>query len=110
MAGPAEDQHGFRRPVAQIRSIPRAIATPRATGTAQLGTHTTMEITPVARALGAIVSGVSLDEDLPQATIDRLGELLIEHQVLFFRDQPVTPQAQARFAARFGTLHVHPIY
>jgi taurine dioxygenase len=69
-----------------------------------------MEITPVARALGAIVSGVSLDEDLPQATIERLGELLIEYQVLFFRDQPLTPQAQARLAARFGTLHVHPIY
>jgi taurine dioxygenase len=69
-----------------------------------------MEITPVARALGAIVRGVNLAEDLPQATIDRLGELLIEHQILFFRDQPVTPQAQARFAARFGTLHVHPIY
>jgi taurine dioxygenase len=69
-----------------------------------------MEVTPVARALGAIVRGVNLAEDLPQATIDRLGELLIEHQILFFRDQPVTPQAQARFAARFGTLHVHPIY
>jgi taurine dioxygenase len=66
--------------------------------------------TPVARALGAIVSGVDLSEELPQAVIDRLSELLIEHQVLFFRDQPITPQAQARFAARFGSLHVHPIY
>jgi len=70
----------------------------------------TIQITPVARSLGAIVSGVNLNDDLTQSCIDRLGELLIEYQVLFFRDQPVTPQAQARFAARFGSLHVHPIY
>lgn len=69
-----------------------------------------IQVTPVARALGAIVSGVNLSDDLPQSAIDRLNELLIEHQVLFFRDQPITPEAQARFAARFGTLHVHPIY
>jgi taurine dioxygenase len=69
-----------------------------------------IQVTPVARALGAIVSGIDLREDLPQSAIDRLNELLIEHQVLFFRDQPITPEAQARFAARFGTLHVHPIY
>lgn len=69
-----------------------------------------IQVTPVARALGAIVSGIDLREDLPQSAIDRLNELLIDHQVLFFRDQPITPEAQARFAARFGTLHVHPIY
>ena len=70
----------------------------------------TIQITPIARSLGAIVSGVNLNDDLTQFCINRLGELLIEHQVLLFRDQPVTPQAQARFAARFGSLHVHPIY
>jgi taurine dioxygenase len=30
--------------------------------------------------------------------------------VLFFRSQEMTPHAQRDFAARFGTLHVHPIY
>ncbi|HET9330541.1 MAG TPA: taurine dioxygenase [Steroidobacteraceae bacterium] len=69
-----------------------------------------IEATRVARALGAVVSGVDLTQELSQGEIARLSELLVEHQVLFFRDQPVTPQAQARFAARFGTLHVHPIY
>ncbi|HYM27943.1 MAG TPA: taurine dioxygenase [Steroidobacteraceae bacterium] len=69
-----------------------------------------IEVTRVARALGAVVSGVDLSQELSQAEIARLSELLVEHQVLFFRDQPVTPRAQARFAARFGTLHVHPIY
>ena len=69
-----------------------------------------IQVTRVARALGAIVTGVDLSQELAQSAIDRLGELLIEHQVLFFRGQPINPQAQARFAARFGSLHVHPIY
>ncbi len=69
-----------------------------------------IEATPVARALGAVVSGVDLSQELSQPDIARLSELLVEHQVLFFRGQPLTPRAQARFAAHFGTLHVHPIY
>jgi taurine dioxygenase len=69
-----------------------------------------IQVTRVARALGAVVTGVDICEDLEQSVIDRLGELLIEHQILFFREQPISPQAQARFAARFGSLHIHPIY
>jgi taurine dioxygenase len=69
-----------------------------------------IEVTRLCRALGAIVSGVDLSEDLPPSVIDRLSGLLIEHQVLFFRNQEISPQAQCRFAARFGSLHVHPIY
>ncbi len=70
----------------------------------------TIQVTRVARALGAVVSGVDISQELPQSTIDHLGRLLIEHQILFFRDQPISPQAQARFAGYFGSLHVHPIY
>ncbi len=69
-----------------------------------------IQVTRVTRALGAVVSGCDISEELPQSVVDQLGQLLIEHQVLFFRDQPISPQAQARFAARFGSLHVHPIY
>jgi taurine dioxygenase len=69
-----------------------------------------IEVTRIGRALGAQISGIDLSRDLKSSDIDRLGELLVEHQVLFFRDQPITPQAQSRFAARFGSLHVHPIY
>jgi taurine dioxygenase len=69
-----------------------------------------IKVTRVTPAIGALVEGVDLCEDLEQSVVDRLGQLLVEHQALFFRDQPLTPQAQARFAARFGSLHVHPIY
>lgn len=69
-----------------------------------------IEVTRVTPAIGALVAGVDLSQELVQADIDRIGALLLQHQVLFFRDQPLTPQQQVRFAARFGTLHVHPIY
>jgi taurine dioxygenase len=69
-----------------------------------------LTVTRVTPALGAIVEGVRLSSDLPQTTIDHLNRLLVEHQILFFRDQPITPQAQCLFAARFGELHIHPIY
>jgi taurine dioxygenase len=69
-----------------------------------------LEVTPVTRSFGAVVSGVDLSKDLAESVIARLRELLVERKVLFFRNQPITPQAQRDFAARFGTLHVHPIY
>ena len=69
-----------------------------------------LEVTPVTRSFGAIVSGVDLSQDLAESAVAGLSELLVERKVLFFRNQPITPQAQRDFAARFGTLHVHPIY
>src|SRR5450755_3650012 len=70
----------------------------------------TLTVTRLTPALGAIVEGVRLCDELPRQSIDRLGELLVEHQILFFRRQPLTPEQQCRFAAHFGELHIHPIY
>jgi len=69
-----------------------------------------MQISRLTPALGAIVAGIDLTEELSEAAILRLGELLALHQVLFFRNQPLTPRQQCDFAARFGALHIHPIY
>jgi taurine dioxygenase len=70
----------------------------------------TITLSRVTPALGAIVEGVNLAEELAPPSIERLGELLVEHQILFFHRQPLTPQQQCRFAANFGELHIHPIY
>jgi taurine dioxygenase len=67
-------------------------------------------ITRLTAAFGAIVNDINLGDELPQESIDRLTELLVEHQILFFRRQPISPQQQYRFAKRFGELHIHPIY
>jgi taurine dioxygenase len=70
----------------------------------------TISVSRLTPSLGAIIEGVALSDELPQQSVERLGELLVEHHLLLFRGQPITPQQQCRFAARFGELHIHPIY
>lgn len=70
----------------------------------------TLNITPISTALGAIVGGIDLSQPLGNAEQQAIEHALLEHQVLFFRAQPLTPQQQAGFAARFGDLHIHPIF
>lgn len=69
-----------------------------------------LTVTPLSPALGAQISGVDISRDITAQQRDAIEQALLEHQVLFFRDQPITPEQQARFAARFGDLHIHPIY
>jgi taurine dioxygenase len=69
-----------------------------------------LHITPISAALGAQISGVDLSRDLTAEQRNAIEQALLTYQVLFFRDQPLTPRQQARFAANFGDLHVHPIY
>jgi len=58
-----------------------------------------IEITRVSRAFGAIVAGLDIAGRLAESEIERLGALLVEHKVLFFRQQPLSPQTQRDFAA-----------
>ncbi|ROM59339.1 taurine dioxygenase [Pseudomonas rhodesiae] len=67
-------------------------------------------VSPLSTALGAQISGVDISRPLPLDQRDAIEQALLTHSVLFFRDQPITPQQQARFAANFGDLHIHPIY
>jgi taurine dioxygenase len=69
-----------------------------------------LQIAPLSPALGAQISGVDLSQELNREQRDAIEQALLEHQVLFFRNQPLTPDQHARFAARFGELHIHPIY
>lgn len=69
-----------------------------------------LTITPLSPALGAQISGIDLTREISREQRDAVEQALLQHQVLFFREQPLTPQQQANFAARFGDLHIHPIY
>lgn len=68
-------------------------------------------MTAVARALtsniGALVSGVEL-ATLSHADVAAIKALLVEHQVLFFRDQALTPRELLEAALHFGEIDIHP--
>lgn len=66
----------------------------------------TMEaLTP---AVGAEILGVDLSVPLDDATVAALRAALMDRGVLFFRDQPVTPDQQVAFAERFGHVPAVP--
>lgn len=68
----------------------------------------TLNIRRVAGALGAEISGVDLSGPPSDETIAGIRQALVEHQVIFFRDQALSPAQQVAFGARFGPLNIHP--
>ena len=68
----------------------------------------TLTVRRAAGALGAEISGVDLSRELGDEVIAAIRGALVEHQVIFFRDQELTPAQQTAFGARFGPLNVHP--
>ena len=62
----------------------------------------------MAGAIGAEIGGVKLRPDLPDAVIAELRRLWLEHLVLFFRNQELTPPELAAVARRFGEVLHYP--
>jgi taurine dioxygenase len=70
--------------------------------------YETIQVRPVTAALGAEVTGVDLSRPLDNRAGDEVHRAFLEHAVLFFPDQHMTPGEQCTFARRFGELNSHP--
>ncbi len=66
-----------------------------------------LEVTRLSGSLGAEIRGISLDKAGPEDA-DRITSLLMEHQVLFFPDQHLTPDEHIAYGRLFGELEAHP--
>lgn len=69
-----------------------------------------LSFTRLSPAIGAVVEGINLSQPLDTDLRDTLSAALLQHQVLFFRNQDISPLQQRDFAAWFGDLHIHPLY
>jgi taurine dioxygenase len=67
-------------------------------------------LTGLSPSIGAVVDGVSLADDLDDELFHQLNRALLEWKVLFFRDQHITPEQHAAFAAHWGPLESHPFF
>lgn len=68
---------------------------------------TQFEITRLTGALGAEIKGINLADDLDESVIRQIRQALLDHLVVFFRDQKMTPDQHLAFARKFGELDEH---
>ena len=61
-------------------------------------------------ALGATIDEIDLREPLKTKEINFIKQSLAEHEVIFFRDQDISPEQHKAFALNFGELQSHPVY
>jgi taurine dioxygenase len=67
-------------------------------------------VAPLTPAIGGLVTGVDLARPLSDTVIAKLKSAVAGRHVLFFEGQMLDPDKHRAFAARFGKLHVHPVY
>jgi taurine dioxygenase len=74
-----------------------------------LMTRSRLEVRPLASALGAEIFGIDLAERLDDATVQAVRAALLEHVVIFFRDQELEPRQLLALAERFGEAAEYPL-
>ena len=65
-----------------------------------------MEINLLSGALGAEIKGISL-KDTSKENWKKINSLMLEHKVVFFRDQDISSDEQMELAKHFGPLEKH---
>jgi len=68
----------------------------------------TLDVRPIAGALGAEILGVDLSKDLSDTAVAAIRRAWLEHLVIFFRDQDLPPARFLAFARRFGEPIEYP--
>ena len=67
-----------------------------------------LSVEPVAGALGAEISGVDLARPLSEDTVAAIRRAWLDHLVIFFREQPLSPTQFLAFARCFGEPIEYP--
>lgn len=73
-----------------------------------ISTKVNLGLQPLSGTLGAEVSGIDLAQPLADDVIVAIRQAFVEHSVLVFREQDLSPEQQIAFGRQLGELDVHP--
>ena len=71
-------------------------------------TFQTIEVRPLAGALGAEVGNIDLSAPLSNQMRDEIHQAFLDNLVIVFRDQKLTPEKQVEIAGLFGKPAIYP--
>jgi alpha-ketoglutarate-dependent taurine dioxygenase len=67
------------------------------------------DVRPIAGRIGAEIHGLDISQPLDERTVAGLRDAVLQHRVIFFRNQTLDDAAQVRFGRAFGELtYAHP--
>ena len=73
-------------------------------------TYDRITVSPISGALGAEIGNVDLSQPLDDTTLAEIRRAFLDHLVIFFREQELTPEQHKAFARHFGDLHVNSFF
>lgn len=73
-----------------------------------MATQLALKITAITPNVGAVAEGVDLREQLDEPTVAAIRSAVLDHGVVFFRDQPLNRDQTTAFMKNFGPLCTDP--
>ncbi len=68
------------------------------------------DVRPLTSSGGAEIFGVDISQPQAPTTVAQLRQALLDHGVIFFREQKLEPESHKAFARVFGEIVVNPVY
>ena len=67
-------------------------------------------INPTYGSIGVEIHGIDLSTKLSDSVFSKIRETFIEHGLIFFRNQELTPEDHLRFAKRWGEININRFF
>ena len=69
-----------------------------------------VQVKPISGGVGVEISNVDLSHELSNSQFATIRDAFIEHGLIFFRDQELTPEDHIAFAERWGEININRFF